>query len=74
MNSKNILEHFRELDGPREDNKRHMLLDIIAIVICASVCGAEKWDDIEVFGKAKEQWFRTFLKLPHGIPSHDTLA
>lgn len=74
MKSKNILEHFRDLPDPREDNKRHQLLDIITIVICASICGAEKWDDIEVFGKAKESWFRKFLELPHGIPSHDTFA
>jgi predicted transposase YbfD/YdcC len=44
------------------------------IVICASICGAEKWDDIEVFGKSKEAWLRRFLQLPHGIPSHDTFA
>lgn len=74
MNSKNIFEHFSELDDPREDNRRHLLLDIITIVICASVCGAEKWEDIEAFGEAKEQWFRKYLELPHGIPSHDTFA
>ena len=74
MNSKNILEHFRGLPDPREDNRRHLLIDIITIVICASICGAEKWDDIEAFGKAKEPWLRKFLELPHGIPSHDTFA
>lgn len=74
MASKNIFEHFSDLDDPREDNRRHLLLDIVTIVICASVCGAEKWDDIEAFGKAKEQWLRKYLQLPHGIPSHDTLA
>ena len=74
MSSKNIFEHFSELDDPRENNKRHQLLCIVTIVICASVCGAEKWDDIEAFGKAKEQWLRKYLELPHGIPSHDTLA
>jgi predicted transposase YbfD/YdcC len=74
MNSKNILEHFSELGDPREDNKRHKLIDIITIVLCASICGAEKWEDIETFGRAKESWFRRYLELPHGIPSHDTLA
>ncbi len=74
MNSKNILDHFSELADPREDNKRHKLIDIIAIVLCASICGAEKWEDIETFGRAKESWFRKYLELPHGIPSHDTLA
>ena len=74
MNSKNILEHFSELPDPREDNSRHKLIDIIAIVLCASICGADKWNDIETFGSVKESWFRKFLELPHGIPSHDTLA
>lgn len=74
MDSKNIVEHFGDVPDPREDNSRHLLIDIIAIVICASTCGAEKWDDIEQFGKAKEKWLRTFLSLPHGIPSHDTFS
>lgn len=74
MKSKSIFEHFQELPDPREDNRRHKLLDIITIIICASICGAEKWDDIAAFGKAKESWLRKFLELPHGIPSHDTFA
>ncbi len=47
MDSKNIVDHFGDLPDPREDNRRHVMLDIIVIVICASICGAEKWDDIE---------------------------
>ena len=74
MVSKNVLEHFNELPDPREDNSRHKLIDIITIVLCASICGAEKWNDIEIFGIAKESWFRKYLKLPHGIPSHDTFG
>jgi predicted transposase YbfD/YdcC len=74
MNSKNILERFSELADPQEDNERHRLIDIITIVLCASICGAEKWDDIETFGRAKESWFQRYLELPHGISSHDTLA
>jgi hypothetical protein len=70
MDSKSIVDHFGELPDPREDNRRHLLLDIIVIVIC----GAEKWNDIEAFGHAKESWLRRFLKLPHGIPSHDTIG
>jgi predicted transposase YbfD/YdcC len=74
MTSKSILEYFKDMPDPREDNRRHLLIDIIFIVICASLCGADKWDDIEAFGKAKESWFRRFITLPHGIPSHDTMA
>jgi predicted transposase YbfD/YdcC len=72
MASKNILEHFNVISDPREDNRRHKLIDILTIVLCASICGAEKWNDIEQFGIAKEAWLRKFLELPHGIPSHDT--
>lgn len=67
-----ITEHFSELDDPRRDNKRHKLLDILVIAICAVICGADSWEDIELFGHAKYEWFKGFLELPHGIPSHDT--
>ena len=70
-----IVDHFEALDDPRiEHCKRHQLLDIIAIAICAVICGAESWVHVELFGKSKEEWFRTFLELPHGIPSHDTFG
>ena len=48
------------------------MVDIIVIAITAILCGADDWNGIEGFGKAKEQWFRKFLQLPSGIPSHDT--
>lgn len=51
-----------------------MLLDIIIIAICAAICDANDWADVQLFGEAKEQWFKGFLKLPHGIPSHDTFS
>jgi hypothetical protein len=72
MASKYVLDHFKDFPDPRENSRRHMLLDIIAIVLCASICGAENWDDIQAFGIAKASWFLTFLELPHGIPSSDT--
>ena len=50
----------------------HLLIDILSITILAVICGADDWTDIEVFGKLREPWLRQFLKLPHGIPSHDT--
>ena len=68
-----IMEHFGDLEDPRiERSKRHQLLDIVAIAICAVICGADSWVYVEMFGRSKEEWFRTFLDLPHGIPSHDT--
>ena len=50
------------------------LLDIITIAICAVICGADSWVYVELFGKSKEEWFRSFLDLPNGIPSHDTFG
>ena len=66
-------DSFADLPDPRiERTKRHQLLDIITIAICAVICGADSWTDIELFGQAKLPWLRTFLALPNGIPSHDT--
>jgi len=72
MKSKNVLDHFNDMPDPREDNRWHKLIDVITIVVCASICGAEKWDDVEEFGKAKQEWLGSFLELIHGIPSSDT--
>jgi predicted transposase YbfD/YdcC len=70
-----IREHFGTIDDPRVDRtKLHLLIDIIVIAICAVVCGAEDWPDVEAFGNAKEQWLRKYLELPNGIPSHDTFG
>jgi predicted transposase YbfD/YdcC len=68
-----LIEHLEQISDPRiERTKRHKLIDILVIAVCATVCGAEAWTEMEEFGEAKEEWFRTFLELPHGIPSHDT--
>lgn len=70
-----IRKHFSKLEDPRiERMKLHPLMNIIVIAICAVICGAENWVDIENFGKAKIEWFRQFLDLPNGIPSHDTFG
>ena len=66
-------EHFGDLQDPRIDRtKLHKLIDILVIAICAAICGANTWEDVEAFGKAKQEWFDEFLELPNGIPSHDT--
>ena len=68
-----IVKYFGDLEDPRiERAKGHDLLDTIAITLCVVVCGADNWVEIEEFGKAKRDWFAGFLKLPNGIPSHDT--
>ena len=71
--SASIMDSFEALEDPRIDRcKRHQLLDIIVIAICATICGADSWVHMEMFGRSKEEWLKTFLELPHGIPSHDT--
>lgn len=70
-----VHEHFADLPDPRLDRcKRHPLLDVVAIALCAVICGADSWVEVERFGRAKEPWPRTFLALPNGIPSHDTFG
>lgn len=68
-----LLEHLENLHDPRVNRtKRHDLQDIMIIAVCTLLCGGETYNDMEDFGHAKEDWFRSFLKLPNGIPSHDT--
>ena len=70
-----ICSWFENLTDPRvERTKRHLLLDMVVIALCATICGAEGWADVERFGKAKRDWFARFLELPNGIPSHDTMG
>jgi len=68
-----LIEYYKDLPDPRVDRtKAHDLVDILVIAICALLCGAETFNDMEDFGQAKQEWFKTFLKLRNGIPSHDT--
>jgi predicted transposase YbfD/YdcC len=70
-----LLHHFADLDDPRtEHTKLHSLLDILALTLCAVVAGAEGWTDVEAYGQEKYDWLTTFLELPNGIPSHDTIG
>jgi predicted transposase YbfD/YdcC len=70
-----IAEHFDDIEDTRIDRgKKHKLIDIITISICAVVCGADGWIDIEMYGIARKKWLGKFLELPNGIPSHDTFA
>ena len=70
-----LLTHFQALEDPRLERSRlHDLLDIVAIAICAIICGADSWVEVEKFGHAKHGWLKRFLRLPDGIPSHDTFG
>lgn len=60
-----IIEYFSDINDPRIDrSKRHKLIDIVTIAICAVICGADTWEDIELFGDSKYKWFKEFLELP----------
>jgi predicted transposase YbfD/YdcC len=70
-----LLRLFRDMPDPRMVGKiSHKLHDILVITVCAVLCGLEHWTQIEDFAQAHESWFRTFLDLPNGIPSHDTFG
>ena len=71
-NGTTISDFFSNISEPRESNKRHNLLDIITIALCAVISGCDGWEQMEEFGNAKNEWFGKFLELPHGIPSPDT--
>lgn len=68
-------DHLKWLVDPRRSsgNKQHLLSDIIILTIIAVICGADSWDTIALFGKKKQSFLSKILKLPHGIPSHDTI-
>ena len=73
LSSLAIKRHFLKLRDPRRRHRRrHRLLDIITIAICAVVADCDSWTEIATFGRRRESWLRKFLALPNGIPSHDT--
>ena len=73
--SPTLVECLRELPDPRKPiNQAHKFIDIMVIGICALIAGADGFSGMAAFGQAKEAWFRTFLELPNGIPSHDTFG
>jgi predicted transposase YbfD/YdcC len=68
-----LRKHFRPLKDPRiVGRSRHLLFDIIVLAICGVIGNCDDWPDIALFAHKREAWFRRFLKLPHGVPSHDT--
>jgi predicted transposase YbfD/YdcC len=68
-----IPKYFRTLKDPRRRHRRlHLLQDILVIALCAIIAGAQDWQEIETFGRKRRDWLRRFLRLPKGIPSHDT--
>jgi predicted transposase YbfD/YdcC len=70
-----VSKSFVNLTDPRVDRGlNHDLLEMIFITLTASICGANGYADVERFAKAKMDWFRRYIKLENGVPSHDTLG
>ena len=73
MKESSIHEHFKDLKDPRINRTlKHPLINVIFISFCAILCGAEDWVAIERFGTLRREWFKQFLDMEHGVPSHDT--
>lgn len=70
-----LIECLAEVNDPRiERCRRHKLIDILFLAVCAMICGADSFTEMEEFGPTKEAWLRQFVELPNGIPSHDTIG
>src|SRR5215207_9007940 len=75
MTTASLLEYFAKVPDPRvERSQLHPLASVLVLSLCAVICGANSFVGIEYFAKAREPWLRTFLDLPNGVPSHDTLG
>ena len=74
LNTAPLIIFLNDLKDPRTriNGCDHKFIDILIIAICTIISDGESWEDMENFGHAKEDWLRTFLELPYGIPSHDT--
>lgn len=69
-----VYQYFGDLEDPRSTvNRKHLLVDVVAIAICGVVAGADGPDAIAVWSKSRRTWLQQFLKLPHGLPSKDCL-
>jgi predicted transposase YbfD/YdcC len=69
-----FLAAFQDVPDPRAENVRHGLVEILIIAFVAVLCGAQGCSEMAEFGRAKLEFFKRFLKLRHGIPSHDTFS
>lgn len=67
-----MFDDIEAIDDPRAENARHFLADILVIAILAVMCGSDDYPGVVEFGRDQLDWLRTFLRLPHGIPSVST--
>ena len=72
--SASIVDHYVALEDPRIGrNRRHQLIDIVVLTVCAVISGCETWEDLQDYGNFEIDWLRRFLELLHGVSSHDTI-
>ena len=74
VSGRSIVRHFETLSDPRQQrNRRHLLVDVITIVVCGVIVGCDRPTSIRQWAKAKEEWLKQFLELPNGLPSRDCI-
>jgi predicted transposase YbfD/YdcC len=69
-----VLRLAAKVADPRRHNRLHPLPQMLVMALIAILCGCDGWEDIAEFCQVREAWFKGFLSLPHGIPSHDTFG
>jgi hypothetical protein len=68
-----FLDYFTDLEDPRIERKKlYPMSEILLTTLCAVISGAEGWQDVENFGKAKVHFLKEYLPFKNGIPSDDT--
>src|SRR5271165_4006286 len=74
VNVESIGSYFQSLSDPRHTrNRKHLLVDIVVIAVCALVCGSDGPTAIHRWAAERRDWLRLFLALPNGIPSRDCI-
>jgi len=75
MNKHNkLVSIFSQVEDPKSHiNKLHNIIDILLIGIISVICGTDTWKQMVGFAKSKENFLKTFLELPNGIPLEDTI-
>lgn len=74
MSTEPFFETFSALPDPRKEvNRKHLMIDMLFITLCAVISGVKSWEQIEDFAIDREDWLRKYLELPNGIPSHDAI-
>ena len=71
-----LVEQLQTIADPRRqsENLKHPLVDVILLGFCGVLAGCEDFVELATWGHINEAFLRTFLELPHGIPSHDTFT